>query len=365
MRKTLTSTVAAAALVMTSLTLTGAKSAEGSESHPSEGVQTVQVPVSFEVRNVNRSKVACASDGKTYTVRGHLVGPARKLQSRAKVDAATLYLHGLSFGEFFWNFQQAQGYNYAEAQAKLGNVSVVVDRLGYGSSDKPEGNQICVGSRADIAHQMVVALKSGHYHADASRAPRFAKVALAGHSYGGQIAQVEAYSFGDIDGLVVIAYSDRVQSALLKSNAAYAAKVCANGGLRVGGAGPAGYAPFGLPAGAPAALFHSAERRVEDAALQLLTIDPCGDTASFPAAVKVDLANLALVKVPVLIVTGGSDALFPPPAGPDQARLFTHSPSVAVTTLPATAHAITLERAHNQFVKVVDRWLGAHVEKRN
>ncbi|TFD72767.1 hypothetical protein, partial [Cryobacterium sp. Hb1] len=57
------------------------------------------LPVSFEVENVNRSKVACASDGATYTVRGHIVGPTQVLE-REKVTGATLYLHGLSFGEF-------------------------------------------------------------------------------------------------------------------------------------------------------------------------------------------------------------------------------------------------------------------------
>lgn len=131
---------------------------------------------------------------------------------------------------------------------------MVVDRLGYVSSNKPDGFQICVGSRADIAHQMVLALKSGNDDADGMKAPAFGKVALAGHSYGGQIAQVEAHSFGDIDGLIVTGYSDRVQSDLLKSNAAYAASVCATGRLRVGGTGPAGYAPFGPPSGALTAL---------------------------------------------------------------------------------------------------------------
>ena len=304
------------------------------------------LPVSFEVENVNRSKVACASDGATYTVRGHIVGPTKELR-RETINGATLYLHGLSFGEFFWDFAQAQNYNFATSQAKAGQVSVVIDRLGYGSSDKPEGNSICVGSRADIAHQIVLDLRAGSYEVTPSgQAPEFSRVVLAGHSYGGQIAQVAAYSFGDIDGLVVIGYADRVQSQLLKDNAAYAAKVCASGGLRVGGAGPAGYAPFGPPEGAAAALFNSAEPAVQSAALQLLTIDPCGDTASFASAVAVDLVNVPSIKVPVLIIAGGRDALFPVPAGPDQASLYTGARSVDQVTLPTFAHAVTLEYAY-------------------
>ncbi len=342
-------------------TNTGTDSASSEQA--SHQVKVADVPISFTVRNVNRSDVPCASDGKTYTVRGHLVGPAAKVHSRA-VDATTLYLHGLSFGQFFWHFQQALGYDYATNQAHNGQVSVVIDRLGYISSDKPNGNRICVGSRADIAHQMVMDLRSGDYRVDpAGNGPRFSKVVLAGHSYGGQIAQVEAYSFGDIDGLVVVGYADRVQSALLKKNAAYAAKVCAHGGVRVGGAGPGGYAPFGPPSGAPAALFDSTNPRVEKAVLQQLTVDPCGDTASFAKAVKVDLARVHSIKVPVLIVAGGSDALFPPPAGPDQAKLLTGSSNVTQVTLPDTAHAYTFERTHNRFVSVVNSWLRQHISR--
>lgn len=50
-----------------------------------------EIPISFQVHNVNGSKVSCASDGKTYTVRGHLVTPA----GASATKAVTLYLHVL------------------------------------------------------------------------------------------------------------------------------------------------------------------------------------------------------------------------------------------------------------------------------
>lgn len=147
----------------------------------------------------------------------------------------------------------------------------------------------------------------------------------------------------------------------MKRNAAYAAKICAHGGLRVNAVGPAGYAPFGPPSGAAAALFHSALPQVKQAALQLLTTDPCGDVSSFPKAVIVDLAQVRTIKVPVLVVAGGNDKLFPPPAGPNQAQLFTGASSVTQHTLADTAHAFTLERTHNRFTAVINRWLHYHV----
>lgn len=41
-------------------------------------VSVVELPISFEIVNQNRSVTAqlCQGDGKTYTVRGSLVGPA-------------------------------------------------------------------------------------------------------------------------------------------------------------------------------------------------------------------------------------------------------------------------------------------------
>jgi pimeloyl-ACP methyl ester carboxylesterase len=341
-----TSSAVNAATATSSADHTQAVTASSTTTRAHRADRITSLPVSFTVENVNRSKVDCPSDGGTYTVRGHITGPTKKVMA-SEVSGATLFLHGLSFGEFFWKFQQAAGYDFAENLARQGEVSVTIDRLGYGSSDKLDGNDICVGSRADITHQIAEDLKSGSYQVNPSgSAPRFSKVVLAGHSYGGQIAQVAAYSFGDIDGLVVVGYSDRIQSDLLKANAAYAADVCATGGLRVGATGPAGYAPFGPPEGAPAALFASAEPSVQSAAVQQLTINPCGDTAYFSKAVEVDLANLALVTVPVLVVAGSSDALFPPPAVPDQASLFTGSSRVEQTTLPGIAHAIALERIY-------------------
>ena len=149
-----------------------------------------------------------------------------------------------------------------------------------------------------------------------------------------------------------------MQSQLLRDNSAYAANVCASGGLRVGAVGPAGYAPFGAPEGAAAALFNSAEPAVQSAALQLLTIDPCGDTASFAPAVAVNLVNVPSITVPVLIIAGGSDALFPVPAGPDQASLFTGAASVDQVTLPTVAHAITLEHVYEpSALRPLNDWL--------
>lgn len=318
------------------------------------------LPISFVVRNVNRSKVACHADGKTYTVRGHLVGPAGHLAGGA-TRTTTLYLHGLGFGEFFWDFDAVSGYDYAATQARAGQVSVVVDRLGYGLSGEPDGNGICVGSRADIAHQMVLDLRSGHYTLGGRAAISYRRVVLAGHSYGAQISQVEAYSFGDINGLVLVGYADRVQSVTAALSLVYAQVTCSEGGRPFAPGGPLHYTPFGPPVNAPAALFNDTAPAVLRAAVPKLSIDPCGDDNSFGKAVPVDLANVKRIKVPVLIVEGGADAFFPPPAAGDQAALFTGARSVSAAVVPDAGHAITLERHHGVLENAVLRFLRTKV----
>ena len=80
-----------------------------------------------------------------------MTGPAK-----GKRPGVTLYLHGLGLGEWLWNFQPVKSYNFVAGMARAGHVSVTIDRLGYGASDKPpDGKSVCIGSQADVAHQIV------------------------------------------------------------------------------------------------------------------------------------------------------------------------------------------------------------------
>ncbi|MFF0449976.1 hypothetical protein ACFYT4_26825 [Streptomyces sp. NPDC004609] len=63
------------------------------------------IPVSFTVRNVNRTKASCPDDGRTYTVRGHLTAPTRRLEGKGADKAVTLYQHGIAAGEWCWRLR--------------------------------------------------------------------------------------------------------------------------------------------------------------------------------------------------------------------------------------------------------------------
>lgn len=322
------------------------------------------VPISFQVMNVNRSKIPCASDGKAYTVRGHLVRPSTATSGTGMTGPVTLYLHGLGLGEVFWDFQAVSGYDYAAAQAAAGQTSVVIDRLGYGASDKPAGPEICIGSQADIAHQMVTDLRDGSYELGAGNsANAFPQVVLAGHSLGGAIAQAEAYSFGDIDGLIVMSYTDQGISALTKADTASWTTMCANGGMHVTGqTGPTGYAPFAPPSLAGQTFFSNADPAVENAILGMGVRDPCGDQTSFMSSVATDMVHLGDITVPILFVIGDKDALFPPPADNAQILRYTGSPSVTSVRIPGASHALTLVPGRQLVQTTVLHWLRNHTQ---
>ncbi|MHA7278011.1 alpha/beta hydrolase [Arthrobacter sp. Hz1] len=351
-------------VVLTPLLLLGTvplAQAAGPATGAADGSQTVQREVSFEVQNINRSKIPCEADGETYTVRGSITGPQQALDDP---QAVTLLLHGLSYGEFFGNYSEQPGYNFAQKQAAAGHVTVTVDRLGYDSSDKPDGTGICFGSRADIAHQIVTQLRSGQYQADdTAAAPSFPEVVLAGHSVGGIIAQAAAYSFGDIDALMVLSYSDTTVSPAAMGALETAIAACEAGGtLSEGDPGSPGYVFFGADTPEMFIKAHfftdNAEPAVVDTTAGLRNMDPCGDITSYKDAVDTNKANIGSIDVPTLVLTGDSDAIYPVLAEP-QASLLTGSNDVTAVNIPATGHALTLHNSKDQFSAEVSAWLDA------
>lgn len=322
--------------------------------------EIVDIPFRVDVRNQNRTLSPCpprAPDGATYPLRGHITAPRQALQG---TPSAALYYHGLSYAEFFWRFRAVPGYDTTRELARAGRVSVTVDRLGYGASTGPHGTAICYGSQADIAKQVVDALKAGGYAPEGAPPTRFAKVALVGHSAGAFIGEIAAYSFDGIDALAMLSYGDAGASPLAVSTAAVSSLTCATGGEQQDADGPAGYAYFG----ATAADFRAAhlnaptDPAVADAATAMRTRDPCGDLLSIAPALAVDQLGAQLVSGPVLVLAGEQDALFPPPTVDVQAaRMRLGGATVTARTLPGSGHAITLGRTAPAFRAALNDWL--------
>ncbi|EHN11617.1 hypothetical protein PAI11_14940 [Patulibacter medicamentivorans] len=324
----------------------------------------VDVPISFRVVNRNRTAIPClgAPDNRSYAVRGTLVAPRAVLEDGA--PAVTLYLHGLGYsGSLFFRFDGAPGYDYAYEQARAGHASVVVDRLGNpAQGDLPNGNATCIPAQADMADQMVRALRAGRYETTAPR-PSFSRVVLAGHSLGGFITQITQYSFRSADAIAVIGYTD-IPSPRALTTFLTAGADCLLAPRRAnGGSGAPGYAAFGRTAGDFAAgHFHDIDPAVAAIVLARRNLDSCGDLLSALQSLVVDHVGTRLgITSPVLVISGADDALFTPPTNRLQAATaFPLAHDVSLVELPDTGHAVTLGRTHEAFLAAMDRWLRAH-----
>jgi pimeloyl-ACP methyl ester carboxylesterase len=337
--------------------------AEGKKKK-TKSVKAASVSVVFTVKNTNTSQFKCTSDGGTYQVKGHITGPAsalvassKKKKKKAKaISAATLYLHGLGLGEWFWNFQPVPSVNYALQQARAGHVSVTVDRLGYGASGRPDGNQSCIGSQADVAHQIVQALKHGSYAIGAGKPKKYKRVALAGHSAAGEISILEAYSYKDVNALVVVGFSF---SNLPAANIAFGNQrnVCQAGGLPPATVGAPNYALFGqTPTEFQQAMFHSATKPVRDAAVPLHNPDPCGDNLSLTDAINQQAAGARKIKIPAVVICGANDYLYAPFGCDAQAERFAGKDKRSIS-IGNAGHALPLEATAKTFRNKLGSWL--------
>jgi pimeloyl-ACP methyl ester carboxylesterase len=319
-----------------------------------EAARVTSLPVAFQVKNTNTTPVPCTPDGATYMVRGHLTGPASALApKRAKRLGVTLYLHGLGVAEWLWNFPLAR-YSHARGMARSGHVSVTIDRLGYGASDLPtSGKSVCIGSQADIAHQIVGQLRSGAYQAKLA----FKSVAIAGHSASGQIAITEASTYRDVKALITVGFSF---SNLPRGNEEFGFQriACDKGGDPFPTAPPnplSDYAYFGrTEAALRSIMFRSAPKTVQDTAAKLRRPDPCGDNYSLIPAIQRQPASTGKVKVPVLVVCGTNDVLYAPFGCEAQAERFSKGRTVI---LRKTGHGLPLERSAKTFRKRLGRFL--------
>jgi hypothetical protein len=316
-----------------------------------------EVPVSFRVVNRNGSRLSCMADGKTYDVRGRLVG------SRAAIDrggAVTVYLHQIGLASDYWHFTAVPGYDFAGELARRGHVSLVLDQLGYAGSSRPDGRDVCYGSEADMASQIAGQLKNASYGVGAAVAPRFSRVALGSHAAAGFTTQAAAYSTGNVDALVITSWADQGYSQDLLRSATEENAMCAPGGESKDGQPGYVYTPSpSVPFNR--AYFADTDPAVLRAAAALRVLGPCGEPQSALAGVAADQANLGEVKLPVLLVYGTRDAFFDDPraAGASQRQLYSGSPDATLAFIEGAGNALALERSAPRFRDLLSNWLQA------
>jgi pimeloyl-ACP methyl ester carboxylesterase len=265
-----------------------------------------------------------------------------------------------------WQFRSGTDYDYSYQLALSGHTSLTLDRIGYGSSDRPPGLLSCMGGEADVVHQVITQLRAGSYGSSAAGHPAFRIVTLVGHSAGAPVAEIEAYSYHDVDGLVLMSWADTAATPFGVTDAVKAGIYCGTLGL-IGNnnEGAPRRAPINYVYEGPAsdyvkAVFSSTPADVIAESLMLRNPNACGEVASVPEEILLGLVWLHTIDVPVALFTGADDAAVRA-AGVVQSRSsFSGSDDVEVTILDHTSHAVTLESGRLALQRDMVSWLDSH-----
>ena len=313
---------------------------------------TAEVDVSFTVRNTNGSTVPCPADGRTYTVSGTLVGPADALAATT-THRVNVLVHDITTGGWFWRMPGHPDVDYAGRLADEGEVSLVIDRLGYDASPVARGTSTCLGSQADVLHQVIQQVRAG-----SSAIPKPDDVIVHGHSVGAAIAQAEASKWKDVDGLVLMSWSDAGVSPRAIKESVLQHSACLLGGGRSGA--PRGYAWYArTPADFRSIHFATAPADVQAGASTLRNPDPCGDAISLAQLVVLGNVLTRAIDVPVLLQFGGEDVLNRPGAPNLQRIAYSPQAQVTVHTDQAAGGALPLEAGAADLRTRVRDWLCA------
>lgn len=349
MRRTLRSpTAALAASLLAGAALCALPAAPVSAAGP--GSEVVTRAVTIEVENTNATPVACLPDNQSYVLHGRLVGPRREVLG-SNVPRLNVLVHDLATGSWFWNLTRHPAYDYAGNLARAGETSLVLDRLGYGASRLPEGTATCLGAQADMLHQVVQHVTSGRYEFTGSgrATPAAHHVVLHGHSVGAAIAQVEAATFDDVAGLVLMSWTDSGASSRATDEASRQQAACLQGRDYVRtGASRKDYREL---------LFVTAPAKVQRTALDRRATDPCGDALSLAQLLAASKLSSGRVEAPVLLLFGGRDALNRDGAARQQRDAYSSSVGVTARTARGAGSALPLERSAPRTRAQVLRWL--------
>lgn len=348
-------TVAGALLagVLTTLLTTVLTAPPVAAGAPPRGTDVVTRAVVFEVENTNATRVACVPDGGSYRVRGELVGPRASVLG-ASTDRINVLVHDFTTASWFWHLSGHPSYDYATQLARRGETSLVIDRLGYESSRLADGNATCLGAQADMLHQIVQHLRSGRYDFRGSTTrgtPAAHHVVVHGHSAGAAIAELEAATFDDVDGLVLMSWTDAGASTRAVDEASRQSALCLQG---------QDYAAYGQSGkDFRELLFATAPARIQEVATRRRNDAPCGDALSVAQMLAAAALTTRTIEAPVLLLFGGQDALNRPDARSQQVAAFDSSVAVTHHTVAGAGSALPLEKSARGTRARVIRWLRA------
>ena len=256
-------------------------------------------------------------------------------------------LHGGTYDHNYWDFPlHPEQYSYVRALTDAGYVTLNLDRLGSGSSSHPNPDILTLHANAFTVHQIVQALRAGQVNVSGFGPVGGSRVILVGHSLGSYISAIEASTYGDVDGVVLSAYSHTVGpgTPILESDvypAAFDPKFASLGlplDYLTTLPGTRGQAFYYLPGADPAVIAEDEVLKQTVAVGELTDLD-----SSFPESLG--------IHVPTLVADGDFDAIdCNAPSCSRSGSLATEASNfgpdacVQVADIPFSGHDLNLHR---------------------
>jgi pimeloyl-ACP methyl ester carboxylesterase len=233
--------------------------------------------------------------GTTFKVGGTMYQAADSTPT-----TALLLVHGLSYGQWAWDFPY-NNYEYSVVNplARAGYAALAIDLPGYGTSNHGNGDAMTVQYDA-----RVVAAIGRQLHGDG-----FSKVGVIGHSAGSEISEL------------AVATNPGVFNALIATGYTHEPSVQLVSDFYTGDIFRALSAPYeyfeGTPAKRDAAFYTgSFDPAVPPIDNSMADLTPSGEILSIGIPPQPSRGLTELIKIPLLLVLGDKDSLFPPANNP-------------------------------------------------
>ena len=263
-------------------------------------------------------------------------------------DSVLLLLHGVSQGAYAWDLPvDSFRYSVARPLASAGYPVVAIDRLGYGTSTRPAGRTLTIDRQADVARQIVEALRTGAYRGAPSHG--YEHVGIVGHSIGTEIAELCVGRYGGVDVLVATGYTHTTSIELVGIILPELIRAILSEYIYFGDTPQNRAAWFYHPAAAIPAVV-SAETTCANPT-------PSGEVTSVVG--RPSTLVMSAITIPVLLVLAERDRLFPASQGAFESTLF-GTGSVPKVTVPDTGHLLFLHPEGPKTVGLIIDWLRSH-----
>jgi|GEM_PF-1273366 len=308
-------------------------------------------PSGFTVRNAGLFVRVDGLPGR-WRVATRIYRPRGRVTHRA----IQLLVHGATYDGRYWEIPAINGvsYSYAEAMASRGYEVVVMDQLGAGASDHPDGDAFGLTQAAQVLQEVgaQVRRRSGPHRA----------LVYVGHSNGSVTALYSQGTYQGADGVVTTGWVHGYRPLPVDPSDPVFQEALAHPYISLPGAARAGLFYYAPEVDPDVVAYDNAELNTAMPRRQFLDLLAVhGDIAARGPGGMTEATRSQEVRVPVLVQAGEEDFAIAPASTVDQPpteeAFFPNAPSVDVEVLPEIGHAVNGHRTHAESWDGIDGWL--------